>query len=386
MRRLLVLVSAIVFVDTMLYAALVPLLPHYERELGLGKDGAGLLVGAYAAGALVGAIPGGLAAARFGPQRAVLAGLSLMAVASVCFGFAGDPISLGSARLAQGVGSALSWAGALTWLVAGTPRSRRGEMLGTAMGSAIFGALLGPAVGAAAEHAGPRPVFIGLAGLTLALATWARATPRVEAEPQPLRAVLRAVREPTVVGALWLMVVPALLFGVLGVLVPLALDRSGWSAAEIAALFIASAAVEMVVAPFFGRFSDRVGRLRPLRLALVGAAIATSLLTVVDRPPGLAVLVVFAGVSFGALWAPALALLSDGAERIGLTQGLAFGLMNGAWGLGNTVGPSVGGSLAEEVGDALPYALMAAVCAATLLAVSRRGRLGTHAVRVPEST
>src|SRR5688500_7316458 len=155
MRRLLLLVCSITLADTMLYAALVPLLPHYAEEFGLSKGGAGLLVGAYAAGALLGALPGGLAAARFGPKRAVLGGLVLMAVASLAFGFAGEAVTLGLARLAQGLGSALSWAGALTWLVAGTPRERRGEMIGTAIGSAIFGALLGPALGAAAEAVGP---------------------------------------------------------------------------------------------------------------------------------------------------------------------------------------------------------------------------------------
>jgi len=45
MRRLLLLVSALVWVDTMLYAALTPLLPHFARSLHLSKAGAGVLVG-----------------------------------------------------------------------------------------------------------------------------------------------------------------------------------------------------------------------------------------------------------------------------------------------------------------------------------------------------
>ena len=61
MRRLTLLVSAVVLVDTMFYAAITPLLPRLSDEFGLGKDAAGLLAGAYAAGALVGSLPGGLA-------------------------------------------------------------------------------------------------------------------------------------------------------------------------------------------------------------------------------------------------------------------------------------------------------------------------------------
>ena len=66
MRRLLFLVGGIVFVDTMFFAALTPLLPDYADEYGLSKAGAGLLAGAYPLGALVGGIPGG---SRHGQAR-----------------------------------------------------------------------------------------------------------------------------------------------------------------------------------------------------------------------------------------------------------------------------------------------------------------------------
>jgi MFS family permease len=386
MRRLLLLVCSITLADTMLYAALVPLLPHYADEFGLSKGQAGLLVGAYAAGAFIGAVPGGIAAARFGPRRAVIAGLALMAVASIAFGFAGSAAELGLSRLAQGFGSALSWAGALAWLVAGTPRERRGEMLGTAIGAAIFGALLGPAVGATAEAIGPRPAFIGVACVAVGLLVWAVRTPAVAAEPQSPRALGRAVRSPLILSALWMMVLPALLFGVVAVLVPLELGDAGWSAAAIAGVFIVSAAIEMVVAPLIGRFSDRSGRFLPLRIALVGAIVVTVSFALADNPWVIAPLVVAAALAFGAFWAPAMALLSDGADRIGLAQGLGFGLMNAAWGGGNSLGPVLGGALADAAGDAFPFALMAGVCAVTLVGVSRgRHLFGTPLTRVPEN-
>jgi MFS family permease len=386
-RRLLLLVCAIVLADTMLYAALAPLLPHYADEYGLSKGEAGLLVGAYAAGALVGALPGGLAAARFGPRRAVLGGLVLMAVASIAFGFAGSALGLGIARFAQGVGSALSWTGGLSWLVAGTPRERRGEMIGTAMGAAIFGALLGPAVGAAAEWLGPRVVFPGIAGIAVVLIAWALVTPPTPPDPQPARAYLGVVRQPVILGALWLIVLPAVLFGVISVLIPLELGDAGWSAAGIAAAFIGAAAIETVVAPFWGRFSDRRGRLLPLRLALAGGVVVTSALAFADRPGIIVALLVATAVTFGAFWAPAMALLADGAERVGLAQGLAFGLLNASWGVGNSVSPPLGGALADAAVDALPYGLMALACAFTLVAFSRGRRLlGTPLARVPESS
>jgi MFS family permease len=381
MRRLLLLVCLVVFVETMLYSALVPLLPGYKHEFGLSKSAAGLLVGAYAAGALLGALPGGIAAARYGPRRALLFGLGLMGVASLAFGFAGDAWTLGFARLAQGLGGSLAWAGALTWLIAGTPRTRRGEMLGTAIGSAIFGALLGPAIGALAHHIGTRPVFVGLAGLSVVLGTWALRTPPARAEPLRRGALLGALRDNQVLGALWLMTIPALVFGIVGVLVPLALDDAGWSAAAIAIAWVVSAAIEMVIAPLIGRVSDRRGRLLPLRIALGGAVAILIAFAVADRPAAVVPILVLSGITFGAFWAPAMALLSDAAEKIGLAQGLAFGLMNAAWGGGNALGPPLGGVLADAASDALPYALAASICAGTLFFLL----IGTRDLRVPES-
>jgi len=381
-RRLLFLVCCVVFVETMLYSALVPLLPGYTHEFGLSKSAAGLLVGAYAAGAVLGALPGGIAAARYGPRRALLIGLAIMGVSSLAFGFAGDAWTLGLARLAQGLGGSLAWAGALTWLIAGTPRTRRGEMLGTAIGSAIFGALLGPVVGALAHHIGPRPVFVGLAGLSVVLGTWALRLPPADAEPPRRGAVGRAIREPQVLGALWLMTIPALVFGVVGVLAPLALDDAGWSAAAIAVAWVVSAAIEMVIAPLIGRVSDRRGRLLPLRISLAGAVAVLIAFALADRPAAIVPVLILSGVTFGAFWAPAMALLSDAAERIGLAQGLAFGLMNAAWGGGNALGPPIGGALADAGGDALPYSLAALLCAATLVFLL----VGTRDLRVPESS
>src|SRR3954468_10223232 len=183
MRRLLLLVSVVVFVDTMLYAALTPLLPHLVHA----KGRAGILVAAYAAGALIGGIPGGVAAVRLGARRAVLVGLAGMGLASLGFAFAGGFWTLFGARFVQGTGSAFTWAGAFAWLLAAAPRERRGELIGTAMGSATFGALFGPVVGAAAALLGRATVFSALAGLALVLGAMTLRIAAVPQEPLPSR-------------------------------------------------------------------------------------------------------------------------------------------------------------------------------------------------------
>ena len=142
MRRLLVLVGAIVLVDTMFFTALTPLLSHYVDELDLGKGGAGLLQAMYPLGALLAAIPGGMAAARFGVKPTVLIGLSLLALTTAAFGLADSVWALDLARFMQGVSSAFSWTGSLAWLVAASSPGRRGQLIGSAFGAAIAGAFL----------------------------------------------------------------------------------------------------------------------------------------------------------------------------------------------------------------------------------------------------
>jgi MFS family permease len=66
-----------------------------------------------------------------------------------------------------------------------------------------------------------------------------------------------------------------------------------------------------------------------------------------------------------------MALTSHRAEAVGLAQGLAFGIMNAAWALGELTGPVLSGALAASFGDAVPYLVGAALCALTLVATQR---------------
>jgi len=366
--RLVLILSAVIVVDTMFYTALAPLLPHFASEYGLSKGGAGVLSGIYAAGVLVASIPSGIAASRLGAKWAVLLGTALTAGASLAFGLATDIWALSLARFAQGVGSACSWAGALAWVVAVAAPGRRGTVIGTTMGAAVFGSLLGPALGALATLTGVRATFIGVGAAGFALAALVAGMAGVPAQPQPLSALRRA--DARLIGGLWLVSLPALLFGVLDVLVPLKLHGQGWSGVAIGALFFATATLEMGLNPLIGRFTDRRGFLLPIRLALI-ASIAISLaLAWADAAALVAALTILAGIGYGAFFTPGMALVSVSAERRGIALGIAFGVMNGAWAVGNAVAPAAGGAIAQAAGDSLPYLLLAGICLVTL-AVAR---------------
>jgi MFS family permease len=371
-RRLLVLVSVVVAVDTLFFTALTPLLPHFADKYGLSKAGAGVFISTYAAGTLLGAVPAGLATTRLDPKRTVLVGLTLMTVASLGFALAGDVWTLGVSRLFQGIGSSFSWAGGLAWVVAVAPRERRGQLLGTAMGAAVFGALLGPVLGALAGVVGTREAFLGVTVVGAALVAWAAATPRVSPERQALRAGLQALKERSLLAGLWLIALPALLFGVLIVLVPLQLSRHGWGTIAIGALFLATTGLETILNPMLGRLTDRHGRMRPVRAALVGSIVVSVILAWATRPALIVALVLAAGIAYGAFYTPGLALISHAAESARVAQGFAFGLMNACWGIGALIGPAAGGALAGVAGDSAPYLILAGICLATYVGTRAR--------------
>src|SRR3954470_14870292 len=134
MRRLLILTGAVVFLDTLFFSAIAPLLPRYADEFGLSKAAAGVLAGAYPAGTLVAAIPAVLVAMRIGVKGALLLGLGLLAVSSVAFGVGESIVVLDVSRFVQGAAGALCWSGSLAWLIGSAPGDPRGGRGGTPPG------------------------------------------------------------------------------------------------------------------------------------------------------------------------------------------------------------------------------------------------------------
>lgn len=367
MRRLLILASAMVFFDVVFFSAIAPLLPDYVSDLGLSKAQAGVLSASYAAGTLVFSLPAGLLAASFGPRRTVIVGLLLLGFSSVAFGFANDFLLLDFARFVQGGAGALIWSGALTWLISVSPPERRGSIIGTALGTAVAGALLGPALGALAATIGTELVFSAVLGVAIALAVFAARLPEAEApERQNLHEVAETMFSRPIVIATTFVAIPSVMFGAVEVLVPLQIDDLGGGHALIAGGFIAGAALEAVLAPIAGRYSDRVGRRLPFMVGLSICAVAMGAVAI-----GQAMGVVMAGLILtslggGICFTPALTMLSEVAEVSRLHQGFAAGLSNMAWAAGQVVGGLAGGGAASIAGNAAPSLAIIALLIGTV--------------------
>lgn len=355
MRRLLILASTMVFFDVVFFSAIAPLLPDYVSDLGLSKAQAGVLTAAYAAGTLLCSFPAGWLAARLGPRRTVIVGLLLLGVSSVFFGFAEDYALLVGARFVQGVAGALIWSGSLTWLITTAPPERRGSVIGTALGAAVAGALVGPALGALAAEIGTALVFSGVLAVAVALAVFASRTPEARTpERQDLREVIGTIFSRPILIATGFVAIPSTMFGAVEVLVPLRIDELGGGHGLIAGGFIAGATLEAVLAPFSGRYSDRVGRRGPIMVGFGICAVAMAAIGVAQTLSLVMVALIVTSLGAGICFAPVLTMLSEVSEESQLHQGFAAGLSNMAWASGQVVGGAAGGAIASVAGNAAP--------------------------------
>ena len=353
-KRLLILVCAVLLMESFFSAVLTPLVPSYRRELGLTEGGTGALVAAYAAGSLLLALPAGWFASRFNPRKAVILGLLGVGVASVLFGFAGRLAVLESSRFFLGGFGALLWAGGLSWMISATPVAKRGQVMGTLLAAAVAGELVGSPVGALADEVGTELVFSAMLVLALLLVVLARSIPPVaEADGQTAHQAFVAVRDSGVGAwgsALIAVMGPSIALGLILLMAPLRFDDLELSAWLLAAMFLVMSLVEMITGPIVGRISDRTGRRKPYVIGLVIMGTCLILVPLMPSFALLAVVLAVYAVGSGFAFTTSMTAVTDMATVAGLNQGYSSASSAIGWAGGVIVGAIVGGMLVEAVG------------------------------------
>lgn len=389
------LVRHLLAFESSLYAAVTPVLPHYAHTLHASKPAVGVLAAAYPAGLIPGSLLGGWIASRIGVKRTAVAGLIAFGIAIAAFGFATAIVSLDLLRAIQGAACGLIWGGGLTWVIAVSPRERRGAVIGSVVAAATLGTLLGPLFGTLAVALGTRPVFGALAVVSLALAVRTHRQPEPVAavdepaaadatEPDPVpgdlrRALVSALRRGGLGLGTWLVLLEAITFGAAGVLLPLRLSAFGATGVEIGATFVLESALASVLAPLAGRICDRYGIWRPLMVQLGLSSIVFATVLIPRSPLPLALVVVIAlGGPLAGMMVPAVSMMTASAERAGLALVVATTMMNLAFALGETIGAPVAAGLAQLTSDTLPILLVSGLMLASIVPVvtHRRARAG----------
>jgi MFS family permease len=147
-------------------------------------------------------------------------------------------------------------------------------------------------------------------------------------------------------------------FGIVLPLLPFYADRFGASGTQIAVLVFSYSAAQFLLAPIWGRLSDRYGRRPILIIGLVGSGVSYLVFAYAGSILALLASRVMAGVG-GANIPVAQAYIADitpPARRAG-----GMGLIGAAFGLGFIFGPALGGLLAP-MSPAAPGLAAAGLC------------------------
>ncbi len=383
MRRLVLLISALMVLDTISFAAVIPLLPHYRQELGLSPFSAGVLLASYSAAVLLFAVPSGRLSDVLGPKRMSAAGAVSLMVGLALMAVAHSFALLLVARVLQGAADAVAWSAGIAWVSSASPAEKRGGRIGLVQAAASIGFIAGPAIGAiAVSGVGIAPTFLALSGLAavllmLVLATPAPRQPLEEGARPAIAPVLAAcLRQSLIAASMIVIFVAAIVGGALQLLVTLQLADGGMSGSRIGVVYTVGAVLASAVAVLSGRGGDRFGR---IPLAVGGTAVLGAMVATLALPLSVPWFVVLVIIVFGleaVLYATAYPLSVDGADRSAIGHGVVLGIVNLSWGIGAVIGPLAAPGLSHLAGSDGAYVLLAVFSLGACLVV--RAKTGSR--------
>ncbi len=342
--------------------------------------------------------PLSLLADRWGRVRSLILMAVLWSLATLGCAVSANYGQMFAARFFVGVGEAAYGSVGLAVVLSVFPAHLRATLSGSFLAGGAFGSMLGMALsGIVAAHLGWRWSFATMAVFGLLLASLyrlvvterriaprglnAQRTARPRFTPRSIANALFATRAVifAYVGCGIQLILPGALFAWLPSYLVRAYDMRLDRASVIAALFVLTSGLGMIVC---GALTDRISRHRPARkwtmAALFCAASLVAFATAFHLPPGTLQLVLIGGGMFitSGACGPTGALVAE------LTPPDIHGTAMALWALANNLlglaaGPVITGLLADHMGlhAALEWIPFAALASALLFAAGRRSHL-----------
>jgi MFS family permease len=135
----------------------------------------------------------------------------------------------------------------------------------------------------------------------------------------------------------------------------------------IGAVFLVSSLISVAVSAPIGRLVDRRGAGVPL---CVGLTLTAILMAVLPLPHSAAVLAIVSVIALGgpltAYTIPALTVITDTAERLGIPLAVATMMLNLAWASGEVIGAPAAANVSQATTDAVPLLALSAIMVLTL--------------------
>jgi MFS family permease len=338
---------------------ILPVMPLYVANLGGTSSQIGLIIGLFAAMAMVMRPPAGWLIDTRGSRPILFVGMAIFLLASLGYLAAQSVRPILALRLFHGVGMGLFPTAATVVIAELAPPTRRGAAMGWFGIANSLGLILGPVAGpAVAGRVGFPALFLlaagvaGLGMLCICLVPRTARPARPSRLPRPGDLFCPAAVLPSLI--LLLLYVP---YGIVVAFIPLVATARGIENPGL--FYIVFAAAMLIVRAKAGEMSDRWGR----RAAIVPGMIVTGLsflvLGMTSGPFGVLVGGAFLGFGFGSAQPALMALTTDRvapAER-----GKAMGTFYTAWELGIASGAAGAGWLLSITDFGTLFVLGAAI-------------------------
>jgi len=351
------------FLSGIWYMPQLAFFPIYlEETLGFLPVVIAAFVAAGQLAGLVAGLAGGALSDSRGSKWVLVLGLLCASVATLTFRVS-QPWLIGLLWVVGGLAVGFHTTGGQSYV------TRAADPSGLGLASALYalcltlgGATGNPLAGRVLDSGGGFPAF-GLMLLALALATLMGAVLLLPAAPGRVNAsraadegsagslaLIRRTRVQMLVGIRFL---PTIYYAMLGVLIPLLINRVAGNKSTVALYASASLIVASTAQLAAGRAADRFGRRGP---ALIGFGTlmlsALGLAAFADELWGLFAFGVLGNAAAWALAALMFCLVSDGVVRA--EHGRVFGLLHASWSAAMIAGSLLGGALLR-VGVGLPF-------------------------------
>ncbi|QQE75751.1 MFS transporter [Brevibacillus composti] len=362
----------------------VPVMPSFAKEMGMGGDTVGFLISAFAFAQLLSSPLTGVWVDTVGRKKMIVSGLFLFSFSELLFGFGNQVWVLFLSRILGGISDALIMPAVITYLADRTSIENRAKVLGYQAAAISGGFIIGPGLGGFIAELGIRAPFFFAAGLAFAAAAVSlfvleeslskEQLEKHRAEKRSahfIREIEKSIRSVYFVPFL---IVFVLSFGLAAyeMMFSLFIDsKFGFTAKDIAIIITVGSIFGVVVQiTLFEKLVDKFGEKTLILITLMTAAVFILATVFVSSYWGIMAVTCIVFFACDILRPAVTTFLS---KMAGENQGFVAGMNSTYTSLGIIVGPAVGGIL-FDLNIHLPYTFAALVlCAAFVMFRGWRG-------------
>jgi len=356
--RLVWLVWLAIFLDTLLFTGVLPLLPSLGESECLSDGGLGIILAAYSFSGLFLCLPFGLASDCWRPRPILIFGIIGVAMGGLIISLAPTPWGIGVGRFMQGMSSAALWTSGMAIASQQAGPGKRAQAIGQIYSAASAGELAGPLLsGFLFERTGITTFFrlVAILGAALAAGAILISKGQVPGERRewPGSVEMQGGRDWALWGNAGLFLIIISIFSMMLLFSPLLMFRRfafgpaaiglalmGWNLAVFGSQILG------------GRWADRAGGRLPLMAGLAATGAGLAGLAVAQTAwqflpalylvgGGAAITATVVTAQFSTAW--------ERRKPAGTGLGAAFGASNTVWSLGFLIGNGIGGWLVTVV-------------------------------------